>query len=207
VNESAERRRHWDATYGARGPSGVSWYEPQPRISLELVQALGVGPEIPVIDIGGGASLLADSLLERGFLDVTVLDLSAVALEEVRKRLAGQPVELVQADVLAWRPPRAYGLWHDRALFHFLVAEDERRRYLDRLREALPRGGCVIVGTFAPDAPPTCSGLPVTRYGAADLALTLGPHFELVEARHVEHRTPRGTAQPFTWLAGRVRAH
>jgi trans-aconitate methyltransferase len=182
----------------------VSWYQPIPSVSLELVETLGVEPESPVIDVGGGASTLADLLLERGFRDVTVLDLSSVALDEVRRRLAAGAVELVCADVLRWTPPRRYSLWHDRAVLHFLVGDDDRQRYLDRLHEAVRPGGFVILGTFAPDAPPTCSGLPVVRYAPAELAKLLGERFELLEMRREEHRTPRGNVQPFTWIAGRL---
>lgn len=182
----------------------MSWYQPRPSVSLELVGALGVLSDTPVIDVGGGASLLAEELLGRGFADVTVLDLSTIALDEVRRRLGGRQVELLQADVLHWTPSRPYGLWHDRAVLHFLVEDDDRRRYLDRLHEAVRPGGFVIVGTFAPDAPPTCSGLPVVRFSAAELAIMLGEGFELLEVRREEHRTPRGRIQPFTWVAGRL---
>lgn len=204
MGESSERERHWDAAYGSAGPSEVSWYQPRPSVSLELVGALGVAPEAPVIDVGGGTSTLADELLGRDFSDVTVLDVSRVALDAVRRRLAGLPVELVHADVLRWRPRRSYGLWHDRAVLHFLVAHADRRRYLDRLQEAVRPEGFVIVGTFAPDAPPRCSGLPVARYAPDELASLLGERFELLEVRREEHVTPRGTVQPFTWVAGRL---
>lgn len=204
MSERAERAQHWDSVYASRGPEGVSWYQPIPSVSLELVEALGVEPASPVIDVGGGASTLADLLLERGFRDVTVLDLSSVALDEVRRRLAGRAVELVCADVLDWTPSRTYGLWHDRAVLHFLVDDGDRRRYLDRLREALRPDGFVIVGAFAPDAPPTCSGLPVVRFSPTELANLLGARFEPLETRREEHRTPRGAVQPFTWVAGRL---
>lgn len=205
VEETEERRRFWDATYRARGPEGVSWYQPSPVVSLDLVEALAVPLEAAVIDVGGGTSRLADALLEQGFTDITILDVSAAALDETLGRLGRAPVDLVCADVLRWEPPRAYDLWHDRAAFHFLVAEDDRRRYLDCLLRAVRPGGHVILATFAPDAPERCSGLPVVRYSPAELEHLLGERFELMATRREEHTTPRGAIQPFTWVAGRLR--
>lgn len=201
-----ERARHWDAAYAARGAHGVSWYQQVPTVSLELIETLGVGPSTPVLDVGGGASTLADALVGLGYHDVTVLDTSSIALQEVGARLVGGAVTLVQGDVLAWRPERRYGLWHDRATFHFLVEPADRERYLACLRTAIGPGDAIVMGTFARDAPPSCSGLPVVRYEVDELAALLGSAFELVEARREEHRTPRGVLQPFTWVAGRLHA-
>ena len=111
----------------------------------------------------------------------------------------------VQADLLEWKPDRRYDLWHDRAVFHFLVEEHDRHHYLARLTDALVPGGCVIIATFADDGPEMCSGLPVRRYAAEDLTAALGEGFELVETRREVHVTPRGASQPFTWVAGRLR--
>jgi trans-aconitate methyltransferase len=197
--------RHWDEAYASRGVEGVSWFEPEPRTSLELIEALGVASDAAVLDVGAGASLLADRLVERGLTDVTVVDVSAVVLERVRARLPSTtPVRLVHVDLLTWRPERLYDLWHDRAVLHFLVDEDARAAYLRTLRAALAPGAAVVVGTFAPDAPDRCSGLPVRRYSTNDLVEVLGTEFELVEARREEHVTPRGTVQPLTWVAGRL---
>jgi hypothetical protein len=113
-------------------------------------------------------------------------------------------VRCVRADLLAWEPDGLYDLWHDRAVFHFLVDASDRARYVATLRKALGPGGRVIVATFADDGPETCSGLPVRRYSAADLVAELGEAFELVDTRREEHLTPRGAIQPFTWVAGRL---
>jgi SAM-dependent methyltransferase len=194
---------HWDQVYGSRGLAGVSWYQAVPAVSLALVEALEIDHAAPVLDVGGGGSFFADELLRRGFDDVTVLDLSATALEAMRARLpANAPVRFVHADLLVWEPERAYGLWHDRAVFHFLVDAGDRTRYLARMRMALARGGAAIVATFADDGPETCSGFPVRRYSAADLVAELGEGFTRVETRREEHVTPRGAVQPFTWVAG-----
>jgi SAM-dependent methyltransferase len=200
-----ERARHWDAAYAGRGARDVSWYQDAPRVSLELIDALGVGEDAAVLDVGGGASLLADELLKRGFVDVSVLDLSAAALAETRRRLAdAAPVTLLQEDLLVWRPERRFDLWHDRGVFHFLVAPDDRDRYLETLQSAINVGGHLVLGTFATDGPERCSGLPVRRYSVADLTDLLGGGFEVLETRREAHVTPGGMTQPFTWVAGRI---
>jgi SAM-dependent methyltransferase len=198
------RQSHWDAAYRDRGLEGVSWYQARPALSLELIRRLGLGPGAAVLDVGGGASGLAEALVADGLSDVTVLDVSAVALDALRRRLGpASPVRLVHADLLDWEPERTYDLWHDRAVFHFLVDPAERRRYLQRLDRAVAPAGAVVVGTFAPDGPERCSGLPVARYAPEDLARALGPGFEVVDRRREEHLTPAGALQAFTWVAAR----
>jgi len=202
-----ERARHWDLAYSRNGVRGVSWHQDAPAVSLELIEALGVRHDAAVIDIGGGASTLADHLVERGFVDISVLDVSAAALEEGRRRQGdGASASWLHEDLLAWRPERRFALWHDRAVLHFLVASSERELYLRTLRAAMPAEGYVIVASFAADGPEVCSGLPVRRSSVADLTELLGPEFELLETRREEHVTPRGAMQPFTWIAGRMRS-
>lgn len=198
---------HWDSTYTKHGRKSVSWYQEEPRVSLELFDALDVAPEVSIIDVGGGASTLVDELVAKGFLDVSVLDLSGTALAETRRRLGDDSsVDWLQEDVLTWQPRRRYCLWHDRALFHFLVHRRDRDTYLQRLHSTVDQDGAVVLATFAPDGPASCSGLPVVRYSAEGLLMLLGPEFELVEARREVHVTPRGAVQPFTWVAGRIGA-
>lgn len=199
-----QRARHWDAAYTGSGAEGVSWYQAAPRMSLTLIEELRISRDAAVIDIGGGASQLVDQLVERGFSDLTVLDVSASALQELGMRLGDSPVIRLHKDVLDWLPDRRYDLWHDRALFHFLVTEADRRRYLEILHAAIKPGGLVILATFALEGPDHCSGLPVTRYSAEHLSDVLGDAFVPLETRHEKHTTPRGSVQPFTWLAGRV---
>ena len=161
-----------------------------------------------MLDAGGGASSLVDALLERGHRDVTVLDLAPAALAVARRRLGGAAdrVAWVAADLLAGDPPRRFDVWHDRAVFHFLVDPGDRGRYVAVLRAALAPGGLALVATFAPDGPPRCSGLPVRRYDAEGLLAALGGGFSREATRREEHVTPGGTVQPFTWLAARRRA-
>lgn len=202
-----ERARHWDSAYADMEVLCVSWYQNTPTVSLELIEALAVGHDAAVIDVGGGASTLADNLVERGWVDVSVLDVSAAALAEGRRRLGdAAPISRLHEDLLAWRPERRFVLWHDRARFHFLVASDDRDKYLQTLRSAIRDESFVVLATFASDGPEFCSGLPVDRYSVADLSQMLGSGFELLETRREEHITPRGLMQPFTWVAGRMRS-
>jgi trans-aconitate methyltransferase len=183
----------------------VSWYEAEPVVSLSLMSLLGISREAAVIDIGGGGSPLAIWLLGRSFTDVTVLDISAVALEETERQSSGGPrVRCLREDLLCWKPDRRYGLWHDRAFFHFLIDDEDRRAYLRALYGAVEAGGSVIVATFAPDGPEQCSRLPVCRYSTEELSRALGKRFHLVESKREEHLTPSGSVQPFTWVAGRI---
>jgi trans-aconitate methyltransferase len=200
-------RSYWNDVHRRRDPTEASWYQAEPTVSLELIDELGVYEHEPVVDVGGGTSPLAARLLERGFEDVTVLDVSEASLERAQERLGTRAgdVSWLRQDIRSWRPERLYGLWHDRALFHFLVAAPDRARYLEALRQALAPGGAVVIATFAPDGPDHCSGLPVARYDAAGLASLLGPSFELVAERREQHRTPAGTAQRFAWAALRAR--
>jgi SAM-dependent methyltransferase len=172
--------------------------------SLDLLAAAGVAPGDAVLDVGGGASTLAGHLVAAGYDDVTVLDVSSVALEEARARLGDPPaVTWIHHDLLSWAPPRRWDVWHDRAVLHFLVDDGDRTRYAALVRRAVRPGGAVVIGTFAEDGPTRCSGLPVRRYTAADLAAVLGD-IEVVATRREMHATPAGTVQPFTWLAAHL---
>lgn len=201
--DTAERQAHWDDRYRTAGADQVSWYAPAATVSLELVDALGVGPDTAVIDIGGGASHLVDHLVARGFGDVTVLDVSAEALDVAAARVGAGTATWVRTDLLTWVPERRYGLWHDRAVLHFLTEPTDRARYRSILEASVVPGGAVIVATFAPDGPETCSGLPVVRYDPAGLAAVLGERFEVTADRREDHVTPAGGIQPFTWIAAR----
>ena len=197
-----DRREHWDRVYEDRGPTGVSWFQQTPRISLEMIDVAEIPPGEAALDVGGGASPLAGALLARGFTDVSVLDLSEVALQASRARLgeAAARVEWIHADILDWAPERAYGLWHDRAVFHFLVDAESVERYVSAARSALRPGGCLVIGSFAEYGPTSCSGLPVARYDARTLAGAFGPGFALVRSCRDEHLTPAGAVQAFTWV-------
>ncbi len=164
---------HWETVHERVGPRGGSWYQAEPRMSVALIEALGVAKDTPVIDVGAGSSRLVDELILRW----------------------------LRADLLEWAPPRAYGLWHDRALFHFLVEPEQQQRYVSALRAGLSPGGLLIMATFAPDGPERCSGLPVTRYAPQDLLDVLGEGFTCLGSWREDHPTPGGAMQPFTWVA------
>lgn len=197
--ESASR--HWDEVYERTKGRGVSWFQARPETSLRLIGS-AAGPSSSVIDVGGGASSLAAELLDGGWTDVTVLDVSAAALALVRASMADRrpPATLLVADLLSWQPDRRYGVWHDRAVFHFLTTAADRDRYRALVAAAVEPGGVLVLGTFAADGPTGCSGLPTARYAADELAAELGPGFQVVHTEREEHHTPAGAAQPFTWL-------
>jgi SAM-dependent methyltransferase len=195
---------HWDDRYRSVGSEAVSWYEGRPTASLETLAAIGVASAHSVIDVGGGASTLVDELLAAGHRDLTVLDLSAVAIDTARARV-GDPsgVCWVEADILTWQPARQWDVWHDRAVLHFLVDDADRVAYRKALRGALAAGGRFVIATFAEDGPEQCSGLPVQRYTPDALASLLGAGFEVQVHRRDAHVTPAGAVQQFTWVAGR----
>lgn len=195
--------QHWDGIYRTREPDSVSWYQAVPTTALDWIGGLGLDLRAPVVDVGSGASTFVDGLLDRGHRDVTALDISTTALQAARARLgdrAGQ-VRWVVGDLLDWRPPRRFALWHDRAVFHFLVDPSARKRYVDLAVRATAPGATVVLATFAADAAPTCSGLEVARYGLEELSLVMPASFEVVFAEREEHRTPGGAVQPFSWVA------
>lgn len=194
-----DARSHWREVYATKSETGVSWYQETPSPSLELLEAAGVTPGSGIVDVGGGASVLVDRLLALGHRDLSVVDISDAALAAARARigLEADRVEWIAADVTEWRPSRLYDVWHDRAAFHFLTDGKGRQAYVECLRSALRAGGHAIIGTFAPDGPERCSGLPVRRYDAEGLSAALGPGFRLVDSRRHDHVTPWGTIQHF----------
>lgn len=192
------RQAHWEHVYETKAGNELSWYQKIPGISLALIRAAGVAPGAEIIDIGGGESRLADALLDAGF-HPTVLDLSDTALAAAKARLGPRSAKVtwIVADVTVWEPSQAYDLWHDRAAFHFLTEAADRRAYAERVGKAVPVGGHVIIGTFAPDGPERCSGLPVQRHDAASIGAILGGGFVLIETRRDDHMTPAGATQRF----------
>jgi 2-polyprenyl-3-methyl-5-hydroxy-6-metoxy-1,4-benzoquinol methylase len=197
----SDRKAHWENVYSTRKTHEVSWYQAYPEIPLHLIASTGVGKKAAIIDVGGGASNLVDALLENGYSDVTVLDLSSAALEATKARLgqASSQIEWLLADVANFTPPRQYDVWHDRAVFHFLTEASDRQRYMEAVRAALPPGGHLIMATFALDGPPQCSGLDVVRYSPESLKLEVGEGFTLAESFGSLHITPSQGKQSFTF--------
>ena len=197
--------RLWDRVYTDKHDTDTSWYEPVPQQSLAMLDQLGVGPDLSVLDVGAGTSRLVDALLTRGHADVTALDRSAVALQRSKQRLGPRATQAtwVTADIATWQSTRRFDVWHDRAVFHFLTDPAQRAGYVRGLRTAVQVGAAVVLATFADDGPTHCSGLPVARYNPSTLIAALGVHLDVIAAHRVEHRTPWGAVQPFTWIAAR----
>lgn len=201
-----DRRAHWEQVWRTKAPQQVSWYQPEPSVSLELIEAAGVAKDSGIIDVGGGTSVLVDRLLDRGYWNLAVLDIAGAAIQASRARLGplAANVEWHEADVTSFDPPRRYGLWHDRAVFHFLTQSAGRQSYVATLRKTLKPGGAVVIATFAPDGPPKCSGLDVMRHDEKSLAAELGDGFALLEARRETHRTPWQAEQRFIYCRFRA---
>ena len=198
----SDRKAHWENIYSKNSPQGVSWYQEEPTLSLQLIRRLQLQPDSPIIDVGGGASTLVDQLCDEGYTRVSVLDLSANALEHARERLGGKAgsVEWFVADVTGFKPPRRFSLWHDRAAFHFLTSPRDRVKYRDVLNQALEPGGHLVIMAFAIDGPRKCSGLDIVQYDADKLSTELGPGFELLDTGHDVHLTPSGKQQKFAYF-------
>jgi SAM-dependent methyltransferase len=193
---------HWDRVYSTRGPDDVSWYRPHLERSLELIRRAVPDLSARIIDVGAGASTLVDDLLQFGYTDITVLDISESAITIAKNRLgdASRAVRWLCSDVTKAKiRPGSFDLWHDRAVFHFLTAIEERRQYVQTVAKALRPGGHVIVSTFGPQGPVKCSGLDVKRYSAEELHDEFGGRFELVESSEEVHDTPFGTTQQFLY--------
>jgi SAM-dependent methyltransferase len=196
------QKHHWEQVYSTKLAEKLGWYKPHLQTSFTWIKELGLDADAPIIDVGGGASTLVDDLLDAGYRSVTVLDISEQALSLVSARL-GKKAELVtwfRGDVTSVDlPTHHYELWHDRAAFHFLTESDQQRQYRDKLLSALKPGGHVVIGTFAPEAPPKCSGLPVQRYTQDTLGETLGGEFELKRHHNELHVTPGGVQQLYLY--------
>ena len=200
-------KTHWEKVYATKVPEAVSWYRSHLEISLALIERAAVGYSASVIDVGGGESTLVDDLLARGDENVTVLDVSQAAIDVTKKRLrsaAGQVHWLVADITEAPLEPGTYDVWHDRAVFHFLTAREHRAAYVRQVGRAVKPGGHVIVSTFGPEGPTTCSGLDVIRYDAESLHDQFGVRFRLVESSKELHRTPFGTTQQFLFCYCKV---
>jgi hypothetical protein len=198
---NAEKQKHWNDVYAGIGAVKVSWFQRRADLSMRLILEAGATKHSAVIDVGGGSSVLVDQLLDSGFADITVLDISDRALAASKERLgvrAGDAHWIV-ADVLSWTPARAYDVWHDRAVFHFLTEEKDRIVYRAALRKGVRAKGTFIVGTFAEDGPERCSGLPVKRWSVDQLRSEFSDGFRLVESLKHAHHTPTGVVQPFSW--------
>lgn len=195
---------HWETVYRRSREDEVSWFQKIPDTSLRMIEALDLDPDARILDVGGGASRLADGLLNAGYRHITVLDITEQALQQSRARLGERApcVEWIAADITTFQPDTTWDVWHDRAVFHFLVTEEARAGYRRTLERALRPGGHVIIATFGPQGPEKCSGLPVVRYDPESLVAALGADFTLCHTELEQHATPAGHQQEFLycWL-------
>ena len=203
MNEKA----HWESIYGSKAPDQVSWYTPHLGRSLSLIAQAGLAKDAAIVDVGGGASTLVDDLLALDYSNLTVLDISSRAIEAAKARLGARAdlVNWVTADITRVElPEHFFDFWHDRAVFHFLLEEAARRRYVEVVRHALKPGGHIVVATFGPSGPEQCSGLDVLRYGADELHAEFGSPFRKVSSSTELHQTPWGSEQEFVYCYCRV---
>ena len=197
-----DKKSHWQNIYQQRSATTVSWYQQAPTLSMDLIRRACIHPDDAIVDVGGGASVLADYLLNAGFNNLTVLDISGNALSSAQKRLgaAANRITWIETDITIWRPPHAFCLWHDRAVFHFLTRELERKNYIKVLKQALSPGGHLIMAAFAIGGPRQCSGLDIVQYNSDKLSAELGGDFNLMEEINETHTTPDSKTQKFTYF-------
>jgi len=199
---SMQSKDHWEQVYTTKASDTVSWFQPHAEMSMRLIRDTGLGHDAAIIDVGAGASTLVDDLLDDGYGHVTILDLSAAALAETQQRLdmRSSSVKWWVADItLADFEPHSFDIWHDRAVFHFLTTDVDRRKYVQQVLRALKPGGHVIMATFGAKGPTQCSGLPVMRYEPEALHAEFGEAFVLLKHEEQMHHTPFGIDQKFVY--------
>ena len=193
---------HWEHIYRTKDPTTLSWYQPEPRLSLDLIQRVAPDLRAPIIDVGGGASTLVDGLLNAGYRTVTVLDLAPSALAIAQERIGPRTYRAtwIAGSILdAPLPSQGYAVWHDRAVFHFLTDPRDRAEYVAQTHRALRPGGHAIVASFGPEGPAKCSGLDVARYSPEGMHAEFGAGFRLLDNRREDHHTPSGAVQAFVY--------
>lgn len=197
-----ETQKHWENVYQSKAADNVSWYQERPELSLNLIAAAQIAKDAALIDVGAGASTLVDHLLAEGYSQISLLDISETALAVAKKRLGEKAaqVQWLVGDITTIELPKAkYALWHDRAVFHFLTEEEQRRRYHEQLLASLAPQAHLIMATFAIDGPQQCSGLNVMQYDAESLQKFLGASFRLISSQREKHITPWASEQDFIY--------
>ncbi len=199
--DTKKRQAHWENIYANKALTEVSWYQATPTTSLALIEGLALPEDAAIIDIGGGDSFLVDNLLEHGFQQLSVLDISQLALDRAKARLGEQATEVnwLQGDIASYQPQGAFDCWHDRAAFHFLISDGQVAHYVQAATQAIKKGGYLILATFADDGPNQCSGLDIRQYNAEQLD-ALFPEFELLKSMKVQHQTPFQRTQNFIFV-------
>lgn len=199
----SDRKNHWENIYGTKELNEVSWFQATPTTSLALIEGLQLAEDAAIIDVGGGDSFLMDNLLEHGFENISVVDISRLALDRAQKRLGEEraaKITWLEGDIASFTPPAQYDCWHDRAAFHFLVEDSDIQHYVDTVSTHIKPGGFLIMATFAEDGPLKCSGLPIQQYSEKGLADLFSAHFELQNSMAITHVTPFETEQRFVFV-------
>ncbi len=202
-----KRKKHWETIFETKGLTDVSWHQETPEPSLSLLKGLDLPKTAKIIDIGAGDSFFVDSLLKLGYRNISVLDISAKALERAKKRLGedAERIEWIVSDVTEFQPETRYDFWHDRAAFHFLTVEEEIEKYISTLKRAVSAYGYLVIGTFSESGPKKCSGLEITQYSESSLTSRLGKDFQTIECRTIDHKTPSDAIQNFLFCSFTLR--
>lgn len=198
-----DSRQHWDSVYQNKREEELSWFQRYPKTSMEFVDLFRLPPDAHVIDIGGGDSHFVDALLEKGFRNVWVLDISTQAIERAKERLGPRAalVRWVVSDITEFQPPVGFHLWHDRAAFHFLTSEDAIYKYVSIAEDAIEKNGYLVLGTFSESGPERCSGLEVKRYSEASMSARFEVSFERIRCVYEDHTTPFQKKQHFLFCS------
>jgi 2-polyprenyl-3-methyl-5-hydroxy-6-metoxy-1,4-benzoquinol methylase len=203
--ENPDPKKHWENIYQTKEPEDVSWFQATPETSLYFFNKYNVPKTAKIIDIGGGDSFLVDYLLDKGYEDISVLDISAAAINRAKKRLGdrAQKVNWIVEDVTRFKPQEKYDFWHDRAAFHFLTSEEDVSHYLETAAQSISPSGILIIGTFSEEGPKKCSGLEIKQYSEASMTRRLKNLFEKIKCITVDHQTPFNTVQNFIFCSFR----
>lgn len=201
--DTFDRKSHWENIYSSKKLHEVSWYQQTPETSLNFIKELKIPKSASIIDVGGGDSFLIDNLLELGYEDLTLLDISKKAIERAKKRLGdkGKFVKWIEADASDFMPTKTYDLWHDRAAFHFLTDENEIQNYLLAAEKGVKESGSLIIGTFSTDGPKKCSGIEITQYSENSLIDIFSGSFKKMDCKTIQHETPFNTIQSFVFCS------
>ena len=195
-----KNNEHWENVFSTKSENEVSWYQAYPQISIDFIQQFQLSSDAKIIDVGGGDSYLIDALLELGYSNLTVLDISAKAIEKLKNRLgtrANNKVTFIVSDILDFNPTIVYDVWHDRASFHFLTGKIQIKKYAALVALAIADKGNLVIGTFSKTGPKKCSGLDITQYSESKMIEIFKTHFDFIDSKEVEHQTPFNTIQNF----------
>lgn len=203
--ETFDRKKHWENIYQTKQPDEVSWYQPTAETSLNFIKQFNIQVTAKIIDIGGGDSFLVDNLLDLGYQDISVLDISEAALDRAKQRLGdrAKKVKWIVADAATFKPVEQYDFWHDRAAFHFLTQENEIENYIDTVQKSIKPTGALVIATFSEQGPEKCSGIEIKQYSEISMTERLKKYFEKIKCITMDHKTPFDTIQNFVFCSFR----